>query len=168
MSRNFHFEIAIQPRTGTRQFANANFLPRLSKQRFSRRRKGSILPGIGINAETAGFPTELSDTSPAPYLSPVFVLGGAQTDFARNWSKENKHIVAMMREAMLGGLEVAAIEASDIETAQVGKFAAEFYSNQGHLGAFMVKINPAFFRIANSRHEAACASGSIAVLGGLG
>ena len=33
---------------------------------------------------------------------PVFILGGAQTDFARNWSKENKHIVALMREATVG------------------------------------------------------------------
>jgi acetyl-CoA C-acetyltransferase len=96
--------------------------------------------------------------------SPVFVLGGAQTDFARNWSKENKHIVAMMREAMLGGLEAAAIEANDIETAHVGNFAAELYSNQGHLGAFVVEIDPAFSGLPTSRHEAACASGSIAVL----
>jgi hypothetical protein len=32
----------------------------------------------------------------------VYVLGGYQTDFARNWSKEKKHFVAMMREAVLG------------------------------------------------------------------
>ena len=29
---------------------------------------------------------------------PVFVLGGYQTDFARNWTKENKHISAMFNE----------------------------------------------------------------------
>ena len=31
----------------------------------------------------------------------VWVLGGEQTDFARNWSKEGKSILAMMREATL-------------------------------------------------------------------
>ena len=25
--------------------------------------------------------------------TPIYVLGGYQTDFARNWTKENKHIV---------------------------------------------------------------------------
>ena len=28
----------------------------------------------------------------------VYILGGYQTDFARNWSKERKHFVAMIRE----------------------------------------------------------------------
>ena len=36
---------------------------------------------------------------------PVYVLGGYQTDFARNWTKESKHIVAMLREGVRGGLE---------------------------------------------------------------
>ncbi len=29
----------------------------------------------------------------------VYILGGYQTDFARNWHRENKHISALMREA---------------------------------------------------------------------
>ena len=42
--------------------------------------------------------------------APVYVLGGYQTDFARNWTKENKHIVAMMREAVRGGLEATGVD----------------------------------------------------------
>ncbi len=95
---------------------------------------------------------------------PVFILGGTQTDFARNWSKENKHIVALMREAVLGALESSAIDARDVQTAHVGNFAAELYAHQGHLGAFVVDVDPAFSGIPTSRHEAACASGSIAIL----
>jgi len=95
---------------------------------------------------------------------PVFVLGGAQTDFARNWSKENKHIVAMMREAALGALEAAAIEPREVQTAHVGNFAAELYAHQGHLGAFVLEVDPALSGIPTARHEAACASGSIAML----
>ncbi len=99
-------------------------------------------------------------TKPAP----VYVLGGAQTDFARNWSKEGKHFVAMMREATLGALEATGIEAKEVETAHVGNFAAELYAKQGHIGAFFVEIDPTFSGLPTSRHEAACASGSIALI----
>jgi acetyl-CoA C-acetyltransferase len=96
--------------------------------------------------------------------APVYVLGGYQTDFARNWTKESKHIVAMMREAVLGGLEATGIEAKEVDVGHVGNFAAELYSMQGHLGAFLIDADPAFSGLPTSRHEAACASGSIALL----
>src|SRR5713226_6658978 len=99
-------------------------------------------------------------TKPAP----VYILGGAQTDFARNWSKEGKHFVAMMREATLAALEATNIEPREVETAHVGNFAAELYAKQGHVGAFFVEIDPAFSGLPTSRHEAACASGSIALI----
>jgi acetyl-CoA C-acetyltransferase len=99
-------------------------------------------------------------TKPAP----VYILGGAQTDFARNWSKEGKHFVAMMREATLGALEATAIEPKEVETAHVGNFAAELYAKQGHIGAFFIEIDPTFSGLPTSRHEAACASGSIALI----
>src|SRR5438552_128633 len=96
--------------------------------------------------------------------APIYVLGGYQTDFARNWNKENKHIVAMLREAVQGGLEATGLDPRDVEVGHVGNFAAELYSKQGHLGAFFVDIDPAFSGLPTSRHEAACASGSIAIL----
>jgi acetyl-CoA C-acetyltransferase len=99
-------------------------------------------------------------TKPAP----VYVLGGAQTDFARNWSKEGKHFVAMMREATLGALAATKIEPREVETAHVGNFAAELYAKQGHIGAFFLEIDPTFSGLPTSRHEAACASGSIALI----
>jgi acetyl-CoA C-acetyltransferase len=95
---------------------------------------------------------------------PVYVLGGYQTDFARNWTKENKHIVAMLREGVRGGLEATGIDPKDIEVGHVGNFAAELYSMQGHLGAFLVDTDAAFSGLPTARHEAACASGSIAIL----
>ena len=94
----------------------------------------------------------------------VFVLGGFQTDFSRNWTKEAKHIVAMMREAVQGALETTRIEPKEIEVAHVGNFAAELYCMQGHLGAFVLEVDPALRGLPTSRHEAACASGSIAAL----
>ena len=96
--------------------------------------------------------------------APVYVLGGYQTDFARNWSKENKHIVAMLLEAVTGGLEATDIAPTDVEVAHVGNFAAELYCMQGHLGSMVLEAEPRLSGIPTSRHEAACASGSIAIL----
>ena len=98
------------------------------------------------------------------YGSEVYVLGGYQTDFARNWTKENKHFSALMREAVLGGLERCGIAPEEVQSAHVGNFAAELYCMQGHLGAFFTEVDPAFSGMPTSRHEAACASGSIALL----
>jgi len=96
--------------------------------------------------------------------SEVFVLGGYQTDFARNWTKENKHFSALMRESVLGALERCEIAPEEVESAHVGNFAAELYCMQGHLGAFFTEVHPAFSGLPTGRHEAACASGSIALL----
>jgi acetyl-CoA C-acetyltransferase len=96
--------------------------------------------------------------------SEVYVLGGFQTDFARNWTKENKHFSALMREGVLGALERCEIAPEEVQSAHVGNFAAELYCMQGHLGAFFTEVDPKFSGLPTSRHEAACASGSIALL----
>jgi len=96
--------------------------------------------------------------------SDVYVLGGYQTDFARNWTKENKHFSALMREGVRGALQACEIAPEEVESAHVGNFAAELYCMQGHLGAFFTEVDPAFSGLPTSRHEAACASGSIALL----
>lgn len=96
--------------------------------------------------------------------APVYILGGGQTDFARNWSKEGKHFVEMMRHATLSALETSKIEPREVETAHVGNFAAELYAKQGQVGAFFIEIDPQFAGLPTGRHEAACASGSIALL----
>ena len=96
--------------------------------------------------------------------SEVYILGGYQTDFARNWTKESKHFSALMRESVLGALEQCDIAPEEVESAHVSNFAAELYCMQGHLGAFFTEVHPAFSGLPTSRHEAACASGSIALL----
>ncbi|TGN18938.1 acetyl-CoA acetyltransferase [Leptospira idonii] len=101
----------------------------------------------------------------------VFVLGGEQTDFQRNWSKEGKTFMSMMREVMEDALEKTGIEYSEIKRLNkenrvavfVGNFDAEQYTNQGHLGAFLTEVNPAFYGVPGARYEAACASGSVAL-----
>ncbi|TMA55540.1 MAG: thiolase domain-containing protein, partial [Deltaproteobacteria bacterium] len=96
--------------------------------------------------------------------APVYILGGYQTDFARNWLKEGKTFVDMLHEAVSAGLAAAGIDPKEVEVAHVGNFAAELYCKQGHLGAFLPELNPALSGIPTARHEAACASGSVAML----
>ncbi len=94
----------------------------------------------------------------------VYILGGYQTDFARNWARENKHISAMMREAYEGSLMTTKVKPADIQAAFIGNFAAELYCMQGHLGAFFVDFDPAFKGLPTCRFEGACASSALAAL----
>jgi acetyl-CoA C-acetyltransferase len=94
----------------------------------------------------------------------VYILGGYQTDFARNWNRENKHISAIMREAYEGSLLETKVEPSDIDAAFVGNFASELYCKQGHLGAFFVDFDPCFKGLPTCRFEGACASSALAAL----
>ena len=97
-------------------------------------------------------------------MSETYILGGFQTDFSRNWTKENKHFSALMNEGVQGALQRVDIDPADVDAAHVGNFAAELYCMQGHLGAFFIEADPAFSGIPTMRHEAACASGSLAIL----
>lgn len=101
----------------------------------------------------------------------VYVLGGAQTDFARNWSKEGKNHIALLREIIDDGLSNVGLTYDDIRKLNeqskiacfIGNFIAEYYVNQGHLGALLTEVNPAFYGIPSARYEAACASSSVAL-----
>lgn len=96
---------------------------------------------------------------------PVFVLGGAQTDFATNWSRVSEEpLQAMLADAVTGALTDAQVPSTDIGTAHVGNLAAELFTGQAHLGALLTTLDPAWAALPASRHEAACASGSVAVL----
>lgn len=94
----------------------------------------------------------------------IYILGGYQTDFARNWSKEGKNIQALMYEAMDGAFTSTQIDPQDVESVHVGNFAGELYAMQGHLGAMAVNYSPLLRGVPTSRHEAACASGAISTL----
>ena len=101
----------------------------------------------------------------------VYILGGAQTDFERNWTKEGKTMLALLKEVTADGLVSAGLSFDDIRGLNqdnrvacfVGNFIAEKYTEQGHLGAFLTEVNPAFYGVPSARYEAACASGSVAI-----
>ena len=104
-------------------------------------------------------------------MSKVYILGGAQTDFERNWKKEGKNMVALLKEAVADGFADAGITLDDVKELNkenriacfVGNFIAEKYTDQGHLGAFLTEVDSAFYGVPSARYEAACASSSVAL-----
>lgn len=105
------------------------------------------------------------------HRSEAYVLGGAQTDFERNWTKEGKNVIALLKEAVNDGFNAADISFEEIIRLNkdnrvacfVGNFIAEQYINQGHLGALLTEVDPAFYGVPSARYEAACASSSVAL-----
>jgi len=104
-------------------------------------------------------------------MEKVYILGGAQTDFSRNWTKEGKNFCAMIKEVTDDALAAVRLNDEDIVSlnnqnkiaACVGNFVAEYFCSQGHLGALLTEVNPAFYGVPSARYEAACASGSVAL-----
>lgn len=94
----------------------------------------------------------------------VYVLGGWQSDFSANWSREGMEIADAFALTMREGLASAKLDAAEIETGHVGNFVAEMFAGQGILGGFFAQVDPAFDGMPTSRHEAACASGGVAIL----
>ena len=94
----------------------------------------------------------------------VFILGGYQTDFSQNWARNGIELFDVFRDTVEGALSAVSLDPGDVEVAHVGNFAAELFCQQGHLGGFFAATHPAFAGLPASRHEAACASGSIATL----
>jgi acetyl-CoA C-acetyltransferase len=94
----------------------------------------------------------------------VYVLGGAQTDFARNFAKEGLGLLEMFAEVVPAALADAEVDVSEVGVAHVGNLAAELFTGQAQLGGLLVAAVPGLDGVPSTRHEAACASGSTAVL----
>jgi acetyl-CoA C-acetyltransferase len=97
-------------------------------------------------------------------MTNVWILGGAQTDFARNYAREGLDISALFADVIGASLTAAAVGPSDIDTIHVGNAFGQLFTGQGHLGAMPATVEPALSGVPAARHEAACASGSVAVL----
>ena len=94
----------------------------------------------------------------------TFILGGAQSDFARNLGREGREIGDLVGDLVDGALADAAIDPAEVGAIHVGNAFGELFNGQGHLGAMPATVRPALWGVPAARHEAACASGSIAVL----
>nr|WP_313885725.1 beta-ketoacyl synthase N-terminal-like domain-containing protein [Fodinicola feengrottensis] len=94
----------------------------------------------------------------------TYVLGGAQTDFARNFGKEGNGLLEMLAEVVPAALADAEVPQQAVQVAHVGNLAGELFTGQAQLGGLLVAAVPGLDGIPSTRHEAACASGSTAVL----
>lgn len=94
----------------------------------------------------------------------VWILGGYQSDFARNLARERVDFAELSREVVDHTLNSAQLDAPGIGVVHVANAFGELFAGQGHLGAMPATVHPGLWGTPASRHEAACASGSIAVL----
>jgi acetyl-CoA C-acetyltransferase len=97
----------------------------------------------------------------------VWILGGYQSNFARNLSKENRDFAALTAEVVEGTLASAKVDAADIASTGVIHVAnafGEMFARQGHLGAMPATVCDPLWDTSASRHEAARGSGSVATL----
>jgi acetyl-CoA C-acetyltransferase len=94
----------------------------------------------------------------------VWILGGYQSDFARNLSREGHDFADLTAEVVDATLAAARLDASDIGVVHVANAFGEMFARQGHLGAMPATVNDGLWDTPASSHEAACASGSVATL----
>jgi acetyl-CoA C-acetyltransferase len=95
---------------------------------------------------------------------PVWIIGGYQSDFARNFTKESLEIGDLVKETATGTLSDAGISTAQVEVIHVANAMAGLYVKQGHLSSMVSTVVPELSGIPASRHEAACASGGVAVM----
>jgi acetyl-CoA C-acetyltransferase len=95
---------------------------------------------------------------------PVYVIGAGRTDFKRNLTKESKGLRDVIVEAGRAAIADARIDPGQIKSGVVGNFAAGRFTKQLHLGSFLCEIEPALRGLPTFHTEAACASGSVAVM----
>ncbi|MFN3215173.1 MAG: acetyl-CoA acetyltransferase [Acidimicrobiales bacterium] len=93
----------------------------------------------------------------------IWVLGGHQSDFARNLAREGVGFDGLTAEIVEATLAAAGVDATDIDVVHVANAFGELFTGQAHLAAMPATVCPDLWGVPASRHEAACASGSIAV-----
>jgi acetyl-CoA C-acetyltransferase len=93
-----------------------------------------------------------------------WVIGGHQTDFARSTPREGIGFAELFEESVRGTLDAASIAPSDVDVIHVGNAFGQLFTGQGQLGGMPATVEPALWGKPAVRHEAACASGSMALL----
>ncbi len=93
-------------------------------------------------------------------MGSVWIAGSYQSDYAR----EGLEISDMVAEAVTGTLQSAQVNAADVEAIHVGNAFGQLFTGQSQLGAMPATVEPALWGEPAARHEAACASGGVAVL----
>jgi acetyl-CoA C-acetyltransferase len=103
-------------------------------------------------------------------MSHPYIIGGYQSDFSRNFSKENKSAISLLRELIFESLNTTKLSMKEISFLEkkgkigvfIGNFISELYLDQSHLCGLISEVCDCFFGVPVVRNEAACASGSAA------
>ncbi|KHL15132.1 acetyl-CoA C-acetyltransferase [Mumia flava] len=94
----------------------------------------------------------------------IWVLGGYQSDYARNFTREGLDFADLTREVVEGALSSARVDGTAIGVVHVANAFGQLFTHQGQLGAMPATVHEDLWGTPSSRHEAACASGSIAAV----
>ena len=94
----------------------------------------------------------------------LYVLGGAQTDFARNWGAEGLGLIDMLHEVLPATFADAQVDSTEVGVVHVGNLAGELFAGQAQLGGLVAAADAGLVGKPSTRHEAACASGSTALV----
>jgi len=94
----------------------------------------------------------------------IYILGGHQSDFARNIAREEKSLFDLFADTVKQGMSKCRLDANEIQVGHVGNFVGDLFNGQAQLGGFFGHVDPGLAYLPASRHEAACASGSMALM----
>ncbi|WP_025359634.1 acetyl-CoA acetyltransferase [Kutzneria albida] len=97
-------------------------------------------------------------------MADTWVLGGYQTDFARNWVKQGLDVSDLVGEVVRETLAAARVAPRDVGVIHVGNAFGQLFTGQGQLGGMPATVRPELWGVPATRHEAACASGGVALL----
>jgi len=76
----------------------------------------------------------------------VWIAGTYQSDYARNYAREDLEISDMLAEAVAGTLNDAAVEPEDVEAIHVGNAFGQLFTGQGQLGAIPGRVHRGLVR----------------------
>jgi len=97
-------------------------------------------------------------------MTGISILGGYQSDFARNYTKEGRSIGDLVAEVVEATLARCGLGPDAVETIHFGNAFGQLYTGQGHLAAMPASVVPGLWGKPAMAHEGACASGSLAAL----
>ncbi|MFG1797600.1 acetyl-CoA acetyltransferase [Nocardia sp. NPDC049149] len=95
---------------------------------------------------------------------PIHLLGGSQTDFAVNWHRAGLGFDALVGAILEQTFLATEIDPGEVGVIHVGNAFGQLFTGQGQLGGMPATVLPELWGVPASRHEAACASGSMALL----
>ena len=83
----------------------------------------------------------------------IWVLGGHQSDFARNWSRPPDGVDTLTAELVAGALEDAGVASAAIDAVHVANAFGQLFTGQGHLGAMVATVEPDLAGRPATRHD---------------